>query len=100
MAFAPFWRARLDVGCAIEIDHSAENLGAHLTLDGNPDIGPGDRVRVYGPPIDVRPGTHMVVRRRAVIERATPLCRLWTRISGHFEMAELYDVSFTPGRLA
>ena len=23
----------------------------------------------------------------------------WTKITGYFEMAELYEVSFTPGRL-
>jgi hypothetical protein len=27
------------------------------------------------------------------------LRRAWTRFAGHFEMAELYEVSFTPGRL-
>ncbi len=94
-----FWRQTLDVGCAIEIDHSADNLGAHLTLDGNPDIGPGDRVRVYGDPIDVQFGDHFTVRRRAVIERATWLGQLWTKFTGHFEMAELYDLSFTTDRL-
>jgi len=30
---------------------------------------------------------------------AGPLLRAWTRFAGHFEMAELYEVSFTPGRL-
>jgi hypothetical protein len=94
------WRQTLDVGCEIEIDHSADNLGAHLSLDGDPEIGPGDRVRVYGPPIEVAFGDHFKVRRRAVIERATPLLRLWTKLTGHFEMAELYDVSFTPGRVS
>jgi hypothetical protein len=97
---SPFWRQTLDVGCEVEIDHSPDNLGAHVRLDGDPEIGPGDRVRVYGEPIDVKPGDHLLLRRRAIVERATPLGRLWTRFTGHFEMAELYDVSFTDRSLS
>ena len=96
---SPFWRQTLDVGCQIEIDHSADNLGAHLTLDGDPEIGPGDRVRVYGAPIDVQFGDHFTVRRRAIVERATLLGQLWAKLTGHFEMAELYDLSFTSDRI-
>ncbi|QMW24625.1 hypothetical protein H3309_10310 [Sandaracinobacteroides saxicola] len=94
------WQRGLTVGCTIEIDHSPENLGAHVRLDGEPAIGAGDRVRVLGGTIEVVPGEHRVLRRHAVIERATALNRLLTRVTGHFEMGELYDVSFTPGRLA
>lgn len=97
---SPFWRQTLEVGCQIEIDHSADNLGAHLTLDGDPEIGPGDRVRVVGDPIEVKFGDHFTVRRRAIIERATPLGRIWTKFTGHFEMAELYDLNFTTGRVS
>jgi hypothetical protein len=94
------WRPRLDLGCSIEIDHTAENFGAHLHLDGDPELGPGDRVRVYGADIAIVPGTRRTVRRRAVVERATGLGRLWTRVRGRFEMHELYEVSFTDGRVA
>jgi hypothetical protein len=33
------------------------------------------------------------------VQKAGALRRAWTRFAGHFEMAELYEVSFTPGRL-
>jgi hypothetical protein len=62
-------------------------------------IAPGDRVCVYGDPIEVVPGRDMEVRRRARIERATALGRAWTRVRGQFEIAELFEVSFTTGKL-
>lgn len=94
------WRQSQDVGCLIEINHTPERFGAHVHLDGNPDIGPGDRVCVYGEPIEVVPGIEMTVRRRARIERATALGRAWTRFRGNFEISELYEVSFTSGRVS
>jgi hypothetical protein len=33
------------------------------------------------------------------VQRAGALRRTWTRFAGYFELAELYEVSFTPGRL-
>jgi hypothetical protein len=94
------WRQVDDVGCLVEINHTPERFGAHVHLDGDPPIGPGDRVCVYGAPIAVVAGRDMMVRRRARIERATALGRAWTRFRGNFELAELYEVSFTDGRLA
>jgi hypothetical protein len=93
------WRQVDDVGCLVEINHTTERFGAHVHLDGEPPIGPGDRVCVYGDPIVVVPGRDMRVRRRARIERATALARAWTRLRGHFELHELYEVSFSDGRL-
>ncbi|MFN7176057.1 MAG: hypothetical protein ACK4MX_04125 [Thermaurantiacus sp.] len=95
-----FGGERLEVGCTVIIDHSPEHFGAHVLLDGEPEIGPGDRVRVTGEPIEVQPGDHLVLRRTAHITRATPFERAWTRLTGHFEMLELADVSFTDRRLA
>lgn len=94
-----FWKHVEDVGCLIEINHTPERFGAHVHLDGDPVIAPGDRVCVYGEPIEVVPGRDMEVRRRARIERATALGRAWTRIRGQFEIAELFEVSFTTGKL-
>jgi hypothetical protein len=95
----PFWNRIEDVGCLIEINHTPERFGAHVHLDGDPVIAPGDRVCVYGDPIVVVPGCDIEVRRRARIERAGPLARAWTRMRGQFEIAELYEVSFTTGKL-
>lgn len=85
-------------GCTVEVEHSNESLHAHVALDGNPVIGPGDRVRVHGAPIRVAFGEKIVVRRDATVGRARALARLWTRFAGHFGMTELYEVSFTPRR--
>jgi hypothetical protein len=90
----------LDVGCLIEINHTPERFGAHVHLDGDPVIAPGDRVSVYGEPIDVVPGKDIEVRRRARIERASALGRAWTRLRGRFEITELFEVSFTTQSLA
>lgn len=91
----PFWRQVEDLGCLIEINHTPERFGAHVHLDGDPVIAPGDRVCVYGDPIEVVPGRDMQVRRRARIERATAIGRALARIRGQFEIAELFEVSFT-----
>jgi hypothetical protein len=88
-----------DTPCRIEVEQSAEHFHAHVELDGDIEIQPGDRVRVHGEPIMVAFGESVVFHRNATVQRAGSLRRAWTRFAGHFEMAELYEVSFTPGRL-
>jgi hypothetical protein len=88
-----------DTLCRIEIEQSAEHFHAHVELEGNIEIQPGDRVCVHGDPIMVEFGQRRVFNRNATVQRAGLLRRAWTRFAGHFEMAELYEVSFTPGRL-
>jgi hypothetical protein len=85
--------------CRIEVEQSAEHFHAHVELDGNIEIHPGDRVRVHGDPIMVAFGESVILHRNATVRRAGVLRRAWTKFAGHFEMAELYEVSFTPGRL-
>ncbi len=92
--------ASLDIGCRVDIDHTPQRFGAHVILDGDPELHPGDRVTVYGPPITILPDCDISVRRRARIERAGPLGRALMRLRGRFEITELYEVSFTPGRLS
>jgi hypothetical protein len=88
-----------DTPCRIEVEQSAERFHAHVDLDGDIEIQPGDRVRVHGAPIMVAFGESVTFHRNATIRRAGLLRRAWTKFAGHFEMAELYEVSFTPGRL-
>ncbi len=88
-----------DTPCRIEVEQSAEHFHAHVELDGDIEIRPGDRVQVHGDPIMVAFGESVVLHRHATVRRAGLLRRAWTKFSGHFEMAELYEVSFTPGRL-
>ncbi len=92
-------RTRFDTPCRIEVEHSDEYLHAHVELVGGVAVNPGDRVRVHGAPIAVRFGERRVFERVATVERASALERVWTRLAGHFEMAELYEVSFSPGKL-
>jgi len=84
--------------CTIEIEHSARSLHAHLALDGEESLQPGDRVRVHGAPIKVRFGDKLVLHRLATVERAGWLERQWTRLMSRLDLTELYEVSFTPGR--
>lgn len=90
--------ASIDVPCSLDVEHTAESLHAHVVLDDDIAIGPGDTVRVHGAPIDVPFGERRVFRRQATIVRATWLERLWVRLSARLELTELYDVSFTSGR--
>lgn len=85
--------------CTIEVEHSDVSLHAHVVLDGDPVINPGDRVRVHGAPIRPSFGETIRLRRPATLERAGLVRRAWTRFIGHFGMAELYEVSFTTRRI-
>ena len=88
-------RTSFDTPCRVEVEHSDEFLCAHVELAGGVEVGPGDRVLVHGAPISVGFGERCVVDRTATVERATTVERLWTKFSGHFEMRELYEVSFS-----
>jgi hypothetical protein len=85
-----------DTLCTIEIEHSEEHLHAHVELDDEGDLRPGDRVKVHGAPIQVSFGQRLTLRRPATVQRASWVERQWTRLTARFELAELYEVSFTP----
>jgi hypothetical protein len=100
MIAVPFlFRRRQDIPCTIEIEHTERSLHAHVELEGELALQPGDRVRVHGEPIRVRFGDKMTLHRNATVERAGWLERQWTRFAARFELSELYEVSFTPGRV-
>jgi hypothetical protein len=88
---------RFDVACTVEVEHTAENLHAHVELDGV-EIEPGDSVTVHDAPTQVAFGEKIVCRRMATVERAGLLQRAWTRFASHFELTELYEVSFSHRR--
>ena len=88
-------RTSFDTSCRVEVEHSDEFLCAPVELAGGVEVGPGDRVLVHGAPISVGFGERCVVDRTATVERATTAERLWTKFAGHFEMRELYEVSFS-----
>ncbi len=86
---------RFTIGCTIDVEQSPDSLHAHVRLDGDIPIGPGDRVRVHGEPIVVAFGESISIRRTADVIRATWLERAWTRLTAHLELSELYEVSFS-----
>ncbi|GIU66682.1 hypothetical protein [Candidatus Phycosocius spiralis] len=85
--------------CTIDIEHSEDSLHAHVSLDDGSILGPGDKMLVQGPPIRLSFGEKCTISRPVSIERAFPLERLWIQLTSYFELSELYDVSFTSGRL-
>lgn len=87
-----------DVPCTIEVEHTNEHLHAHVALDGDVPIFPGDRVRVHGEAIQVLYGESATYNRTATVRRAGWLSRQWTRFLASLEITELYEVSFSAGR--
>ncbi len=93
-----WWRRasrRETLGCTIDVEQSHDFFHAHVALDGDIRLGPGDRVRVHGAPVLVRFGEKLSERRTATVERANWLTRLWIRTVTHLQLSELYEVSFT-----
>ena len=88
-------RTSFDTPCRVEVELSDEFCRANVVLANDYEIGPGDRVRVHGAPISVGFGERKIVERIATVERASTAERLWTKFAGHFEMTELYEVSFS-----
>ena len=94
----PIFGGRFDVDCTIEVEHTHDHLHAHVALDGDIPLAPGDKVRVHGAPIKVAFGARLKERRTATVTRAHWLMRQWTRMAASLQLAELYEVSFTPRR--
>lgn len=91
-------RSAIEVPCTVEIEKTSESLHAHVVLDGDILIEPGDEVLVHDAPTDVPYGERIVVRRNATVSRASYLETLWTKLTGNLEFYELYEVSFTERR--
>ena len=91
-------RRSFDTPCTVEVEHGFDHLHAHVELDGNVEIYPGDKVRVHGASIRLPYGERLVEHRMATVTRATLLGRLWTRLKARFEITKLYEISFSNGR--
>ena len=93
------WNAdSFDVGCTIEIEQTGESLHAHVSLDNDLEIRPGDEVTIHGAPVKVGFGECLNLRRTATVVRAGALKRMMTHLAGYLELTELYEVSFSDGR--
>ena len=100
-ALAAPLRARgrtFDVHCTVSVSHTFENLSAHVELEGDVAIEPGDRVLVHGAAINPPYGEVQVERRLATVTRASWLERSWTRMTGDLDCLSLLEVSFSDRR--
>ena len=88
-------RTRETAPCTVEISHKFESLHAHVRLNNGAVIEPGDTVEVQGPEIMAPFGEIVREEREAIITRASALGRLWTRLTGDFEVMELCEFSFS-----
>jgi hypothetical protein len=83
------------VMCTVNVVNTFEFLSAHVVLDGDVKIQPGDEVLVHGKEIRVPYGETHSERRQATIQRAGWLERQWTKLTGNFEYMELLEFSFS-----
>jgi len=90
-------RKTVEVACTVDIAQTPTELYAHVVLDGI-EIQPGDTVLVQGEPLSARRGERLVCDRVATVTRAGRLERFWTRVCGCFDLAELFEVGFSPDR--
>ncbi|MFW5680937.1 MAG: hypothetical protein ACOC3D_11775 [Pseudomonadota bacterium] len=95
---ALFTKRRFEVPCTVEVEHTHDSLHAHVELDGDVAVHPGDEVTVQGPEVEVPFGERIVVRRRATVVRASLLERRWTELTGDLEFMELLEFSFTSAK--
>jgi hypothetical protein len=91
--------ASFQVPCTLEIEQTHDFFHAHLELDGDIRLRPGDQVRLLGAPVRIDFGESLRERRLALVARANWLVRLATHLSARFALGELYDVSFSGRRL-
>ena len=90
-----FTGPREDVMCTVHVVNTFESLAAHVELDGNVEIKPGDEVLVHGKPIVVPYGETAAERRQATIKRAGWIARKWVKMTGDLEFMELLEFSFS-----
>ncbi len=90
-----FGRRSVEIRADVDIEKTPESFHAYAVPDGI-DIRPGDIVTVHGVPTDIGFGERLVLQCRATVSRAGLVERLWTELTGLFELTELYEVGFMP----
>lgn len=89
----------LTVACVLDVAQTASSFFAHVQLEGDVILNPGDEVVVNGPPLAIAFGESFTEHRTATIRRAGAMKRIWTRATSMFGLFHLFDVSFTSRRL-
>lgn len=92
-------KRRFTVPCKITVEHTMESLEAHVALGNGVEPGLGDRVAVHGDAVTVPFGESITIEREATITRANIFEKFWLRLKSQVEVTELYEVSFSPGRI-
>ena len=90
-----FKKRRFEVPCTVEVSHKFESLHAHVELDGDVAVQPGDEILVHGAPIMAAYGEVITERRTATVTQAGAVERVWTRMTGDLEFMELCEFSFS-----
>ena len=88
-----------DTLCTVRVSHTFDDLSAHVELDGDVALGPGDQVLVHGAAINLPYGEVRVERRGVTVTRASMLERLWTRLTGDADCLSLIEVGFGDGTI-
>jgi hypothetical protein len=81
--------------CTVRVNNTYENLSAHVELDGDVHVRPGDEVIVHGNAIRAAFGSSVEERRVATVIRAGWFERMWTKATGDLEFMELLEFSFS-----
>ena len=68
----PLTRQTFDAPCTIEIGHTAESLFAHVEIEGDFEMHPGDRVLVQDAPTETPFGHRIKVKRHVTITPRGP----------------------------
>ncbi len=97
--FPNLLRRRYATQCTVTVLHTDETLEAHVELDGARQPDAGDRVVVHGAPVQVPYGETIVFQRPASITIGSLFDKAWVRLKSLFLLTELYEVSFSTGRL-
>jgi hypothetical protein len=93
-----FGGGSIELPCTVDLEQTTESLHAYVEIDGI-EIRPGDRVIVHDAPTQVAFGERIVCNRRATVTRAGLLGNMLARFKGYLELTELYEVSFSGGRV-
>ena len=91
-------RLTIEVPCTVDLEQTPDALHAYVDLQGI-DVGPGDEVIVHDAPSSIAFGESAVYRCTASVRRAGRFQRAWAYIQGYLELTELYEVSFSEGKV-
>lgn len=91
-------RRSIELCCTVDLEQTTDSLHAYVDIEGIT-IRPGDTVIIHDAPSNVAFGDRLLCNRRVTVVRAGLLGNILARLKGYLELTELYEVSFSDGRL-